>query len=135
MQECLHQAQQATLTLLRDAQEEILDAIHWLRTVQALIAGVVWGLIPLLGLSAFLTYAVKPRVPHSLPSAVADALAYCRFLALNGGGIFFWYRKQRLDEEEFGGHQALLTEGFAPSTALFTVRVAPVLHEVCLMLN
>lgn len=48
----------------------------------------------------------------------------CRFLGLNLGSVFLWYRKQRLDEEAYGGHQALLTEGLAPSMALFVVCAA-----------
>ena len=40
---------------------------------------------------------------------------------MNLGGVFSWYRAQRLDEELYGGHQALLTEGLPPSIALFLV--------------
>ena len=40
---------------------------------------------------------------------------------MNLGGVFTWYRGQRLDEELFGGHQALLTEGLPPSMGLFMV--------------
>lgn len=38
------------------AQDELLDAIHWMRTVFALAAGLTWGLIPLQGLEAILAY-------------------------------------------------------------------------------
>lgn len=43
---------------------------------------------------------------------------------MNVGGVFSWYRGQRLDEELFGGHQALLTEGLPPSMGLFMVGIA-----------
>ena len=45
----------------------------------------------------------------------------CRFVLLNLGTVLCWYRIQRLDEELYGGHQALLTEGFPPSMSIFLV--------------
>ena len=35
-------------------QEELLDAIHWLRQILAIVAGVAFGLIPMKGLNAIL---------------------------------------------------------------------------------
>ena len=111
-------AQQVTLV-----QDELLDAIHWMRTVLALIAGIVWGLIPLQGLNAFIGCAcgwsshAKWLLLHAEQGQPA-----CRYAALNLGSVFVWYRRQDLDEEEYGGAFPLLSEGFAPGQALFTVR-------------
>ena len=34
-------------------QDDLLDAIHWMRQLIALVGGVAWGLLPLTGVFAF----------------------------------------------------------------------------------
>lgn len=77
-------------------EDELLDVIHWQRQILAIVCGIAWGAIPLTGLPAFLG-----------------------FMALNLAVTFSWYRVQRIDEELYNGHQALLAEGFPPSISLF----------------
>ena len=35
-------------------QEDLLDVLHWMRQLLAVVAGVAWGVLPLTGLYAFL---------------------------------------------------------------------------------
>jgi len=35
-------------------QEDLLDVLHWMRQLMAVVAGVAWGVLPLTGLYAFL---------------------------------------------------------------------------------
>ncbi|KAK9813960.1 hypothetical protein WJX73_006960 [Symbiochloris irregularis] len=79
-------------------EEELLNTVHWLKQVLALVCGLLWGVVPLTGLAAFLG-----------------------FVALNLAAVFCWYRMQRLDEDLYGGHQVLLSEGFPPSVAVFLI--------------
>lgn len=47
---------------------------------------------------------------------------YCSFLVLSSGIIYGYYSViLKVDEEEFGGHGALLQEGLFASTTLFLV--------------
>ena len=46
----------------------------------------------------------------------------CRYLALNQALVLSWWRMQRIEEEEYGGTQALMGEGLPPSIGLFVVR-------------
>jgi len=47
---------------------------------------------------------------------------YCSFLVLSSGIIYGYYSViLKIDEEEFGGHGALLQEGLFASTTLFLV--------------
>ncbi|EIE21971.1 Rab5-interacting [Coccomyxa subellipsoidea C-169] len=77
-------------------KEDLLDLLYWMRQVIAILAGIAWGLVPLTGLYAFLS-----------------------FMVVLLGAPLLWYQAQRIDEEEFGGHQSLAGEGTAPSMALF----------------
>ncbi|CAL8471514.1 g11056 [Coccomyxa elongata] len=77
-------------------KEDLLDFLYWMRQIIAILAGVAWGLVPLTGLYALLG-----------------------FMALMIGAPFVWYQSQRIDEEEFGGHGNLASEGSAPALALF----------------
>ncbi|CAK0785251.1 hypothetical protein CVIRNUC_008457 [Coccomyxa viridis] len=79
-------------------KEDLLDVLHWMRQLLAVVAGCVWGVLPLTGLYAFLGF-----------------LALCLLLP------YLWYQSQRIDEEEFGGHQALAGEGLAPALASFVL--------------
>ena len=46
----------------------------------------------------------------------------CSFISLNILCTLSFYRLQRLDEDEYGGHQALVMEGMPPSLSLFMAR-------------
>ena len=80
-------------------REELLDVLHWTRQCVGVALGLAWGAVPLEGLLAFAAYV---------------AASSAAVLALYGGHL-------KLDADDFGGHNALLTEGFAPATALFVV--------------
>ncbi|KAL0030093.1 hypothetical protein WJX79_006567 [Trebouxia sp. C0005] len=43
----------------------------------------------------------------------------CRFLAIGTLAVFAWYKRQGIDEDDYGGHQLLLAEGLAPSVSVF----------------
>ena len=40
-------------------QDELLDVVHWLRQIVAIVCGIIWGLIPLKGFWAFFGYALN----------------------------------------------------------------------------
>ena len=45
-------------------QEELLDAIHWMRQVLAIVVGVIFGLVPMKGLNAILMCAPGSPLNH-----------------------------------------------------------------------
>ena len=77
----------------------------------------------LLGLSVHAARVWQPLIPLSTCQALplADMTVLSRYIAVNLGTIFSWYRMLRIDEEVFGGHSALMSEGFPPSMGLFLV--------------
>lgn len=83
-------------TSYRWPQDDLLDTIHWLRQASALLIGIVWGVVPLTGWVGFVA-----------------------FLAVGTLAIFAWYRRQGIDEDDYGGHQPLLAEGLAPCVSVF----------------
>ncbi|KAL6619809.1 hypothetical protein ACP70R_031713 [Stipagrostis hirtigluma subsp. patula] len=78
-------------------KDQLLDAVHWIRQALGLLCGLLWGAVPLVG-------------------AVWIAL----FLAISTGTIYWYYAYLlKIDEEEYGGHGALLQEGLFASFTLF----------------
>ncbi|XP_077217358.1 uncharacterized protein LOC143851756 [Tasmannia lanceolata] len=78
-------------------KDQLGDVLHWIRQVVALICGLLWGAIPLVG-----------------------AIWIVVFLAISSGIIYGYYAIiLKVDEEEFGGHGALLQEGLFASLTLF----------------
>jgi len=77
-------------------QEDLLDVIHWQRQLIAITCGLIWGILPLTGLYPFLGY-----------------------IALNQALVLSWWRMQRIEEDDYGGTQALMGEGLPPSIGLF----------------
>ncbi|XP_077236904.1 uncharacterized protein LOC143878514 [Tasmannia lanceolata] len=78
-------------------KDQLGDVLHWIRQVVALICGLVWGAIPLVG-----------------------AIWIVVFLVISSGIIYGYYAViLKVDEEEFGGHGALLQEGLFASLTLF----------------
>ncbi|ERN07917.1 hypothetical protein AMTRI_Chr08g162190 [Amborella trichopoda] len=78
-------------------KDQLGDVLHWIRQVVALIFGLLWGAIPLVG-----------------------AIWIVVFLVLSSGIIYGYYALVlKVDEEEFGGHGALLQEGLFASLTLF----------------
>lgn len=51
--------------------------------------------------------------------------AQYRYILVNQIALFSWWRSQRIDEDEYGGIQALMGEGLPPSIGLFLVRILP----------
>ncbi|OEL29016.1 hypothetical protein BAE44_0009964 [Dichanthelium oligosanthes] len=78
-------------------KDQLLDAVHWIRQAVGLLCGLLWGAVPLVG-------------------AVWIAL----FMAISTGIIYWYYAYLlKVDEEEYGGHGALLQEGLFASFTLF----------------
>jgi len=80
------------------SKTDLADVVYWFRQVIGITFGVIWGVIPLTGFFPIIVYAFL--------NAFLLYLYYAKFL--------------RVDEEEFGRWE-LLSEGFAPSFALFMV--------------
>lgn len=78
-------------------KEELLDVLYWIRQAFALLCGLLWGFIPLVG-----------------------SLWIALFIALSSAAIYGYYKVVlKLDEEDFGGHGTLLQEGMFTSVMLF----------------
>ncbi|KAK7341684.1 hypothetical protein VNO80_24621 [Phaseolus coccineus] len=78
-------------------KDQLGDVLHWIRQGLGLVCGFLWGSIPLVG-----------------------GIWFILFLALSTGIIYSYYAViLKVDEEEFGGHGALLQEGLFASITLF----------------
>lgn len=78
-------------------KDQLGDVLHWIRQVVALVCGLLWGAIPVVG-----------------------GLWIVIFLLISSGIIYGYYAMVlKIDEEEFGGHAALLQEGLFASITLF----------------
>lgn len=78
-------------------KDQLGDVLHWIRQVVALACGLLWGAIPLVG-----------------------GIWIILFLVLSSGIVYGYYAViLKVDEEEFGGHAALLQEGLFASFSLF----------------
>lgn len=78
-------------------KDQLGDVLHWIRQVVGLVCGLLWGAIPLVGGTWIIL-----------------------FLALSSGIVYGYYAViLKVDEEEFGGHAALLQEGLFASFSLF----------------
>ncbi|CAL0329143.1 unnamed protein product [Lupinus luteus] len=78
-------------------KDELGDILHWIRQLLGLVCGLIWGSIPLVG-----------------------GIWFTIFLVMSSGIIYGYYAVIiKVDEEEFGGHGALLQEGIFASITLF----------------
>ncbi|MFQ6624680.1 hypothetical protein Gotur_003497, partial [Gossypium turneri] len=78
-------------------KDQLGDVLHWIRQVVALLCGLLWGAIPVVG-----------------------GVWIFIFLAISTSIIYGYYAMiLKIDEEEFGGHAALLQEGLFASITLF----------------
>ncbi|XP_022890763.1 uncharacterized protein C20orf24 homolog [Olea europaea var. sylvestris] len=78
-------------------KDKLGDVLHWIRQALALLCGLLWGAIPLVG-----------------------GIWFLLFVVLSSGVIYGYYSLiLKIDEEEFGGHGALLQEGLFASVSLF----------------
>ncbi|KAH7672759.1 Rab5-interacting protein family protein [Dioscorea alata] len=78
-------------------KDQLGDVLHWIRQVLGLVCGLLWGAVPLVG-----------------------AVWIVLFLLLSSVVIYGYYGHiLKIDEEEFGGHAALLQEGLFASFSLF----------------
>ncbi|KAJ0720702.1 putative rab5-interacting protein family [Helianthus annuus] len=79
--------------------DQLGDVLHWIRQIVALVCGLLWGAIPLVG-----------------------GIWLVTFLVISSGIIYGYYAIiLKVDEEEFGGHGPLLQEGLFASVTLFLV--------------
>mmetsp|Transcript_29918 Transcript_29918/g.53557 ORF Transcript_29918/g.53557 Transcript_29918/m.53557 type:complete len:117 (-) Transcript_29918:78-428(-) len=76
----------------------LLDTLHWLRQILAIFFGILFGALPMKGAVPFFTFS-----------------------GINLFAGFLFYRSFRIDEEDFGGHAALVQEGMGPAASLFMV--------------
>ncbi|KAF4374254.1 hypothetical protein G4B88_022028 [Cannabis sativa] len=129
-------------------KDQLGDVLHWIRQVVALVCGLLWGAIPLVGGIWFmmprfklipvpcimldilipeerprLKLIVKPFFALRILPAMIDQKDFGvsrDFLALSSGIIYGYYAMiLKVDEEDFGGHGALLQEGLFASVTLF----------------
>ncbi|KAJ4971332.1 hypothetical protein NE237_004431 [Protea cynaroides] len=78
-------------------KDELGDVLHWIRQGVALVCGLLWGAVPFIG-----------------------AIWIILFLLLSSGIIYGYYSIiLKVDEEDFGGHGALLQEGLFASITVF----------------
>ncbi|XP_076907441.1 uncharacterized protein LOC143563886 [Bidens hawaiensis] len=78
-------------------KDQLGDVLHWIRQIVALVCGLLWGAIPLVG-----------------------GIWLVTFLFISSGIIYGYYAIiLKVDEEEFGGHGPLLQEGLFASVTLF----------------
>uniref|UniRef100_A0A6N2K448 Rab5-interacting protein n=2 Tax=Salix TaxID=40685 RepID=A0A6N2K448_SALVM len=78
-------------------KDQLGDALHWIRQVVALVCGLLWGTIPLVG-----------------------GIWIGLFLLISSGIVYGYYALiLKIDEEDFGGHSTLLQEGLFASITLF----------------
>ncbi|KAM0996220.1 hypothetical protein ACFX2I_006216 [Malus domestica] len=78
-------------------KDQLGDVLHWIRQAMALACGLLWGAIPLVG-----------------------GIWFVIFLVISTGIIYGYYAMVlKVDEEDFGGHGALLQEGLFASITLF----------------
>ncbi|KAL6275823.1 uncharacterized protein Pyn_33466 [Prunus yedoensis var. nudiflora] len=78
-------------------KDQLGDVLHWIRQAMALVCGLLWGAIPLVG-----------------------GIWFIIFLVISTGIIYGYYAMiLNVDEEDFGGHGALLQEGLFASITLF----------------
>ncbi|KAA3458559.1 Rab5-interacting [Gossypium australe] len=90
-------------------KDQLGDVLHWIRQVVALFYGLLWGAIPVVGgIWIFITVTTQAKDN------------YTGFSGHNTGIIYGYYAMTlKIDEEEFGGHAALLQEGLIASITLF----------------
>ncbi|GFP89931.1 uncharacterized protein c20orf24 homolog [Phtheirospermum japonicum] len=78
-------------------KDQLGDVLHWIRQALALVCGLLWGSIPLVG-----------------------GIWFLLFVVFSSGIIYGYYALLlKIDEDEFGGHGALLQEGLFASVSLF----------------
>ncbi|GJT87976.1 Rab5-interacting protein [Tanacetum coccineum] len=81
----------------RTDEDQLGDVLHWIRQIVALVCGLLWGAVPLVG-----------------------GIWIVAFLLISSGIIYGYYALiLKVDEEEFGGHGPLLQEGLFASITLF----------------
>ncbi|KAJ0987788.1 hypothetical protein J5N97_006144 [Dioscorea zingiberensis] len=78
-------------------KDQLGDVLHWIRQGVGLVCGLLWGAVPLLGAKWIVV-----------------------FLMVSSSIIYGYYAHiLKIDDEEFGGHGALLQEGLFASFSLF----------------
>uniref|UniRef100_A0A7C8YJT5 Rab5-interacting protein n=1 Tax=Opuntia streptacantha TaxID=393608 RepID=A0A7C8YJT5_OPUST len=78
-------------------KDQLGDVLHWIRQAVAFVCGLIWGAIPLVG-----------------------GIWLILFLGLSTAIVYGYYALVlKLDEEDYGGHGALLQEGLFASMTLF----------------
>ncbi|CAF2165667.1 hypothetical protein IGI04_027249 [Brassica rapa subsp. trilocularis] len=78
-------------------KDQLGDVLHWIRQVVGLLCGLLWGAIPLVG-----------------------GIWLLLFLAISSGIVYGYYALiLKIDEEDYGGHAALLQDGLFASLSVF----------------
>ncbi|KAM0860098.1 hypothetical protein ACQ4PT_046756 [Festuca glaucescens] len=104
-------------------KDQLLDAVHWIRQAVGLACGLLWGAVPLVG--AFWIALSVPSLPPSSNLKSSDPLSRIYqlrdpFFTISTVIVHLYYAYLlKIDEEDFGGHAALLQEGLFASFTLF----------------
>ncbi|KAJ8452593.1 hypothetical protein Cgig2_004929 [Carnegiea gigantea] len=95
-------------------KDQLGDVLHWIRQALALVCGLIWGAIPLVG-----------------------GIWLILFLGLSTAIVYGYYALiLKIDEEEYGGHGALLQEGLFASMTLFLKKsMKPIIVSHCCSLR
>ncbi|KAK9126971.1 hypothetical protein Scep_015817 [Stephania cephalantha] len=78
-------------------KDQLGDVLHWIRQALGIAFGLLWGAVPLVGAKWIVLFLV-----------LSSAIIYSYYAII-----------LKVDEEEFGGHGALLQEGLFASLTLF----------------
>ncbi|XP_074366473.1 uncharacterized protein LOC141707292 isoform X1 [Apium graveolens] len=102
-------------------KDQLGDVLHWIRQIVALLCGLIWGAIPLIGGIWIVIREVAELVSSSSrfhPYGISSISV--KFLVISSAIIYGYYAMLlKVDEEDFGGHGALLQEGLFASITLF----------------
>jgi len=66
-------------------------------------------------------WCTSPRNTHIPRAGFESWKVTRRYIALNQALVLSWWRMQRIEEDDYGGTQALMGEGLPPSIGLFVV--------------
>ncbi|KAK9154316.1 hypothetical protein Sjap_001796 [Stephania japonica] len=78
-------------------KDQLGDVLHWIRQALGIVFGLLWGAVPLVGAKWIVLFLV-----------LSSAIIYSYYAII-----------LKVDEEDFGGHGALLQEGLFASLTLF----------------
>jgi hypothetical protein len=95
----------------------LLDVVHWIRQIIAILFGLCWGILDIRGAVGLFRFRNNEKIECNIHSS--SLLSYILISALI---TFLYYTKYlNVDDEELG-RSDLLQEGFFSAFTLFLVR-------------